>query len=166
MFNPFVPFHIRMIDSLRQIGHRYIVTQTFHHALDSSTADPRLPLLLSDYKDVHTATVHFRALDDPYRAILDLEREDHRAKITGMLDPGSRYQLWAAFIQDRRQVEQRLNEQYSAQIRNYVARNTDWRVGSDRTLRPRLQMIFGELFVILKYGQQTEQFRLSELDRY
>jgi uncharacterized surface protein with fasciclin (FAS1) repeats len=166
MFNPFVPFHFNMIKGLRDMNRRYLVSQTYHQAIDHFAEDPKTALLLSDYEDLSLAKIHYNALTDKFRAILDLEKEKHREKLVDMLHPNSKYRVYAPFIKDMKQVEKRLNDKYSNNIRNYVRLKTNWRIGSDKTLQPRLQMQFGELFVILKYSGQEIRFKLEELEKY
>jgi len=166
MFNPYVKFHFQMIHSLREMKRRYLVSQLNAHAGRAFGEDAKEPILFTDYDDLGLARIHFNALTDKYRAILDLENERHRLKIAEMLQPGSRYRLYAAFIDDIKQIEKRLNDRYSRHIRNYIAQHTNWRIGADKTIMPKMQLIFGELFVILKYAGQEIRFKLSDLDRY
>lgn len=166
MFNPFVPFHTKMIDPLRKMSRRYLVSQTNHHAADECQEDPRIPILLSDYEDVSIAQVHLNALTDKYKAMMDLENERHRGKLLDMLSPESKYKVYSAFIPEVKSVENRMNQQYSVNIRNYISRMTNWRVGGEKTINPKLEMIFGELFVTLKYGGQSVRIKLAELEKY
>lgn len=167
MFNPFVPFHSKMIEGFRSLKHRYLVTQTFRGRVDHYQDEGRTVLLLTDYEEENRAKVHWNAVrDDPYKYILDLENEAHRNKLIEMLQPGSRYRLLAAFIEDVKAVEKRLNAKYANNIRNYIQRETNWRIGAGETIFPKLDLAFGELFVTLKYSNQTVRLRLSDLEKY
>ncbi|MET0637355.1 MAG: hypothetical protein ABWZ25_15095 [Chitinophagaceae bacterium] len=166
MFNPFVPFHIKMIQGLRDLKRPYLVSQTNFQAMDHFGEDAKDPILMTDYEDRMLAKIHYHALKDKYRAILNLENKQHREKLESMLGAGSRYRVYAAFVENMAQVEKGLNDKYSSNIRQYVSRHTNWRVGSDKTLYPKLQVIFGELFVILKYSGQEVRFKLDELENY
>ncbi|RYY60164.1 MAG: hypothetical protein EOO05_10820 [Chitinophagaceae bacterium] len=166
MLNPYVKFQLKMIPGLREMNRRYLVSQQNVHATHAFGDDASVAILLSDYDDLGLARIHFNALTDQYRAIIDLEREVHRKKLLEMLEPGSKYRVFAAFTDDIKKLEKRLNDRYSKSIRNYVAQHTKWRVGADRTITPKLQLVFGELFVILKYSGQEIRFKLADLDRY
>ncbi|RYY57217.1 MAG: hypothetical protein EOO09_03510 [Chitinophagaceae bacterium] len=166
MLNPYVKFQQVMIGGLRKMNRRYIVTQLNVHVTTAFGDDATVPILLSDYDDLGLAKIHFNALNDRYRAIMDLEKPAHRHKLDEMLLPDSKYRLYAAFTDDIKRLEKRLNDRYSKSIRNYVAQHTTWRVGADRTLTPKLQLVFGDLFVILKYSGQEIRFKLADLDRY
>ena len=148
------------------MNRRYIVTQQNVHATHAFGDDASVPLLLSDYDDLGLARIHFNALTDRYRAIMDLEKEAHRDKLEEMMQPESKYRLYAAFTDEIKRLEKRLNDRYSKSIRNYVAQHTNWRVGADRTLTPKLQLVFGDLFVILKYSGQEIRFKLADLEKY
>ena len=168
MFNPFVPFHIKMIEGFRKMKRPYLVAQTNLQAIDHFEEIPKVPLLLTDYDNLQGAQIHLNAITatDKYKSIINLENEKHRSKLLEILGPGSNYRVYAAFIEDMKQVEKRLNDKYTGNIRNYISRRTNWRIGADKTIYPRLEAVFGELFVILKYGTQTERFRLSDLEKY
>ena len=148
------------------MNRRYLVSQQNVHAGHAFGDDATVSILLSDYDDLGLAKIHFNALTDKYRAILDLEKEVHRKKLEEMLGPGSRYRVYAAFTEDIKKLEKRLNDRYSKSIRNYVAQHTNWRIGADKSLVPKLQLVFGDLFVILKYSGQEIRFKLADLDRY
>ncbi len=166
MFNPFVPFHAKMIDGLLEMNRRYLVSQLHHPGFDVFGEDDRQPILVTDYDDIGLAKIHFNALTDQYRAILDLQNAKHRATLEAMLEPASKYHLYASFIDNMKKTEKRLNDKYSKAIRNYIANHTNWRIAADKTVTPKLQLIFGDLFVILKYSGQEVRFRLTDLDHY
>ncbi|MEO5563734.1 MAG: hypothetical protein ABIR18_09875 [Chitinophagaceae bacterium] len=168
MFNPFVPFHIKMIEELRKMRRRYFVTQTNKAELDVINDDPKIPLLICDYENLGLAKIHFNAIvtSDKFRAIIDIEKDEHRAKLKEMLGADSKYKVYSSFIQDVKTVEKRLNDKYSKNIRNYITRMTNWRIGADKTISPNLELIFGELFVTLKYGSQSVRIKLAELEKY
>lgn len=166
MFNPFVPFHFKMIEGFRKMGKHYLVSQTYKGGFDHFEDNTKIPLIISDYDSLEQARVHYHALTDTYKAILDLEKEAHRTKLTELISPGSNYTVLAAFIQDMKQVETMLNTKYSPNIRNYIRRETNWRIGGDQTIFPKLELTFGELFISIKYSNQHVRIRLSDLEKY
>ncbi len=167
MFNVFVPFHPKLVGALREVNRRWLVSQKNVHAEEWS-ADGAIPILLTDYDDIITAKTHLRAVDphDRYRFILDLENEVHRKKVEELITPGSGYRVYAAFIDDLEKVKRQLNEKYSASIRQYISKKTSWKIGRDESICPNLELVFGELYVILKYASQIHRLRLSELEKY
>jgi len=166
MFNPFVPFHSKMIETLRKMGRRWLVSQTYQGGMDHFQEESKEPIILSDYDSLEQARVHYHALTDKYRAILDLEKEEHRNKLIEMIGPDSKYKVLAAFVEDMKQVEKMLNAKYNQNIRNYIRRETNWRIGGDHTIFPKLELTFGELFVSIKYSNQHLRIRLADLEKY
>ena len=155
-----------MIQGMLDTKRRYLVSQANVHVSDTIGGITRIPILLTDYDDLGLAKIHFNALNERYAAIIDLEKPAHRRKLEQMLYPDSPYRVYAAFIDSMRKVEKRLNDTYSKKIRNYVAKNTTWRISADNIVSPKLQLIFGELFVILRYAGQEIRFKLLELRNY
>ena len=166
MFNPFVHFDSRMLPGFKDMKRRYLVSQTNRQATDHFAEEDKINILLSDYEDLKLAKIHYNALTDKYRSILDLQNPEHVRKLEEMMGMNSKYRLWAAFIADQDQVPKRLNAKYSRNMRNYVAQKTNWQIGASQTIYPKLELIFGEFFVILKYRSQEIQIKLAELEKY
>jgi hypothetical protein len=167
MFNPFVPFQEKMLDGFIQMKRPWLVSQTFKGEIDLVSDEPKTPILLTDYEDLGLARIHYNAItNDKYRYILDLHNPVHARKIREMLSPGSKYRVYAAFIEDTEKVINRLNNKYNKNIRNYVARKTGWRLDAGDVICPKLEVIFGELFVNIKCSSQSVRFKLSDLENY
>lgn len=181
MFNPFVPLQYKMIKGFRKMKHRYIVSQTIfdnEHVINNSPylkgnngshdtgGAAKECLLFSDYAELSSAQIHFNALNDKYRAILDLENEKHRRKAIEMIGSNSTFRVYVAFVEDIRKIEKDLNKKYSSSIRNYISKRTSWRITAQEAVNAKLELIFGELFVILKYRSHTERLRLAELEKF
>lgn len=166
MFNPFVLFEPRFIEAFRKARERYLVAQTYHSAADHFAEDPKDYLLFTQYEDLSKARIHLGTLgNDKYAAIIDLEKEIHRNKIIAMIAPGSNYVIYAAIVGRREDVEKRLNERYAANMRRYIAKNTSWKIGSDKTIYPKLDIAFGELFILLKYNSQQLRVTLADIHK-
>ncbi|MDE3251804.1 MAG: hypothetical protein KGO92_03290 [Bacteroidota bacterium] len=165
MFNPFLKFELTYIDRLLRLDKRYLVTQTYTRADDHFGDDRKTNLLLSDYADLDYARIHKDALKDPFAAIIDLKKNVHREKLVSMLCADAAYVLWWAVIKDPKEMEHRMNQQYAPQIRRLIRTQTDWRVGSDEVIKPKLACIFGELFLILKRGGQVLRVKWEDLEK-
>ena len=139
------------------------MSQTFTQAINHFGDDAKEPILFTDYDEIMAAKIHYNALTDKYRYVLDLENEKHRSKVIEMIGAGSKFKVYAAFVEDMKQVEKRLNDKYTNNIRNYVSRRTNWRIGADKTIYPRLEVIFGELFVRLR-GNDSQPVDLEAMD--
>ena len=54
---------------------------------------------------------------------------------------------------------------YKDHMRRYLMKNTTWRIDSSEAIRPSLQVIYGELFIILKRGNQTLRVKFEEIEK-
>ena len=44
-------------------------------------------------------------------------------------------------------------------------KNTNWRISANEAIRPSLQVIYGELFIVLKRGSQTLRVKFEEIEK-
>lgn len=166
MFNPFLPFEHRFINAYRKKGERYLVSQIYKQAVEHFAEQSKIPILFSAYSELNKANIHLQAVKtDKYAAILDLEKDVHRTKLTEMLHPASTYQIFSDIVISRKNVEERLNKKYENNIRRYINNNTRWKIGSDKTIVPRFEIQFGNFFVILSYYNETIKIKLEELEK-
>lgn len=165
MFNPFLKFELTYIDRLLRLNKRYLVTQTYTRAENHFADDRKTNILLSDYEDLDYARIHKDALKDPFASIIDLKKPAHKEKLVSMLCADAAYILWWAVIKDPKDMENRMNQQFAPHIRRLIRMQTDWRVGSDEVIKPKLACIFGELFLILKRGGQVLRVKLENLEK-
>lgn len=161
-FLPFTPYFLKRLIAMNKV---YLVTQTYNRFLSSNASQPKKPLLISDYADYAMAKTHWDALkSDPYRAVLDLNNLAHKTRLLQLLEPGSDYLLFWAVIENLEKLQKHINRKYSEHLRRYIERQTSWRIGSDNSLRPSLQLVFGELFMVLKFSGQTLRLKFTEIE--
>lgn len=166
MVNFFELFQEHYITRLLLLRKTWLVTQTYNVGKDDFDTMYRTPILLTDYEEKGLADVHKAALrSDPFAAIIDLNNSRHVDKLREMLQDESGYLLYWAVLQDRERFKRRLDLKYKDNIRRYLLKNTEWRIGADEILRPKVQMIFGELFMILKWGKQELRVKFAEIER-
>lgn len=165
MFNPFLRFELTYIDRLLRLNKRYLVTQTYTRAEHHLADERKTHILLSDYADLDYARIHKDALKDQYASIMDLKKPAHKDKLVSLLCDDSAYLLWWAVIKDPKDMETRMNLAFAPHIRRLIRTQTDWRVGSDEVIKPKLACIFGELFLILKRGGQVLRVKMDELEK-
>jgi hypothetical protein len=160
-FNPLVPFVQEMIPGFIRMEHRYLVAQTYFRGKNPLDLEKH-PLLLSDYAALPAAKDHHTALQgDQWAAIIDLENPPHRAKLEEMASPGSPYLLFVAFVRDKKRVNAR-NDRYLAEaVKQYISRQTAWSPGRGETVRPVLELQYGELFLRLAYAGEIVKEKLS-----
>ncbi|HRE52212.1 MAG TPA: hypothetical protein PK339_12370 [Flavitalea sp.] len=165
MLQPFESFKQIYIERLLQLKKRYLVSQTYMRKFEHFDTGEEINLLLSDYEDRVIAKTHWDALkNDPFRAILDLQNTEHILKLQEMLSEGSKYRLFWAVVRDAKDLEKRINTKLPDNLKRYIEKNTNWRIGRDKIIRPSLQLIFGELFIILKYAGQTLRVKLEDIE--
>lgn len=165
MLQPFEKFKVTYIEKLLQLNKPYLVSQTYKR-VPGSMGDQKLNLLVSDYDDLGLAKIHYKAvINDKYAAIIHLSKSAHVKKLTDMLQPGSRYEVFWAVVKSRLQLEQQVNKRYKDRMREYLTANTTWRIDRDANIRPSVQLIFGELFIVIKHAKQVIRVKFDELEK-
>jgi hypothetical protein len=144
----------------------YLVSQSYHRHLGHLPAAEAKPgLLITCYEDVNMAKTHVQALtNDQYAAVINLQKPVHSTKIQDLLAKDSKYQVFIALIKNNAGVENRVTRLYRAHMKRYIEARTNWRISAGTTLRPHLQLIFGELFITLKYGDKTVSVKFEEIE--
>lgn len=165
-FMPFEKLTHPLLYAFRKKGKRWLVSQT----LQLNVTDPDLLtktlILTTHYDDKGLAWVHHKAvLDDRYASVIDLERETHRRQLDRLLTQDSKYILFSSLIRNRERVEKRVTEMYKEKYWRFLQQHSKAGTSSSKSLRPSLQLIFGELFVVLKYGAETLRTRLSDIEK-
>jgi hypothetical protein len=165
-FIPFEKLTHALISSFRKKGKRWLVSQTLKLNINDPVLLSKTLILITHYEDKGLATVHHMAvLEDKYASVIDLEREIHRKQIDDILSQDSKYILFSALIRDRERVEKQATEMYKEQYWRFIQQHSQSGVSPTKSLRPSLQLIFGELFVVLKYGSETLRTKLSEIEK-
>jgi hypothetical protein len=168
MLQPFEEFRPGYLSRLIHLGRRYLVSQTYYRVreMEMDPAACRVNLLFSDYMELGEAKLHVNAVKkDRYAAIIDLENPAHLKKIQEMLMDGSRYRMFFAVVRNAKELENLVNRKYKDKLRNYVAKQTDWRISHDAIVKPMIQLSFGELFVILKHKNQHIRIKFEEIEQ-
>ena len=164
MFQPFEKFKQEYIDRLIRMNKIYIVSQSYDKAIDHFE-DPKQNILFTDYDQLGAAQIHYSAIkNDKYAALINLSNPKHKLKVSEMLCDDSNYHVYWAIVKSVDEIKKRLSLKYTANIRRYIQKNTTWRIGSDETVRPSLQVVYGELFIILKRGNQTLRIKFEEIE--
>ena len=168
MFNPFLPFQFGLIEEFRNKSKRWLVAQTFHRSFEAKHQG-KTAILLSHYSDNGLALNHLKAVQnahDKFGCMIDLENEKHRQKLEEMLNPLSVYMLYTSLVEDNEQVQKRLRLRLKQNVRRYINHNTEWRIAGDSTFNISVKSIFGELYLLMRYGRDQErQVKLEEVER-
>jgi hypothetical protein len=165
MFQPFERFRREYVDRLIRMDKIYIVSQSYDRAIDHFE-EPKENILFTDYDQLGLAQIHFSAIkNDRYASIINLKNPKHQLKVTQMLSDDSKYKVYWAIVKSIEEIKKRVDLKYNNNIRRYIQKNTSWRIGSDETIKPSLQVIYGELFIILKRGNQTLRIKFDEIEK-
>jgi len=168
VLQPFEEFKPAYIDRLLQLGRRYLVSQTYHRVekLDSDPLSAKVNLLFSDYVEAGEARLHLNAVKkDRYAAIIDLKNPAHLNKIKEMLMAGSGYRIYFAVVRSAKELENLVNKKYRDKLKQYVEKQTNWGISRDSMVKPTIQLSFGELFIILKHGNQHIRIKFEEIEQ-
>ena len=167
MLHIFEPFKSIYLPGLTKQNRFYLVCQSYHrHLGNTATAETKPGLLISCYENADMAKTHAQALtNDPFAAVIDLHKPVHRGKMQDLLTSDSKYQVFIAVITNNTAVEDRVNRLYRAHMKRYVEARTNWRISAGTTLQPHLHLVFGELFITLKYGNKTLRVKFEEIEK-
>ncbi|MBC7849327.1 MAG: hypothetical protein H7Y31_06310 [Chitinophagaceae bacterium] len=165
MLQPFEIFRPEYVTKLLSLKKRYLVSQSYARFSDRPGDEQKTGLLVSEYQDPGLAKVHFNAVrNDKFAAILDLENPAHRNKFESMLSVESLYRIFWSVVKSTKELEALVNHKYKDHMRRYIDRNTNWRLNRDSGIKPSLQVIFGELYLILKHAGQTIRIKFEEIE--
>ena len=165
MFQPFELFKNEYINRLIKMDKRYLVSQSYDKAFDHFE-ERKTGILLTDYDQLGAAQIHYSAVKhDKYASIIDLNHPKHKAKILEMLHPDSEYILFWAMVKSMDDIKKRVDSKYKDHIRRYIKKHTTWRIDANEAIRPSLQVIYGELFIILKRGNQTLRVKFEDVEK-
>ena len=165
MFQPFELFRPEYINRLVRMDKIYLVSQTYDKAFDHFEAT-KTDILLSDYDQLGAAQIHYSAVkSDKYASIINLKNPKHKEKLLQMMHVDSGYRLFWAVVKSVEDVKKRMNLKYKDNIRRYIMRQTTWRIDASEAIRPALQVVYGELFIILKRGNQTLRVKFDDIEK-
>ncbi|MEO8415223.1 MAG: hypothetical protein ABI472_16310 [Ginsengibacter sp.] len=165
MFQPFELFKNEYINRLVKMDKKYLVSQTYDKAFDHFE-ETKTNILLTDYDQLGLAQIHYSAVKhDKYASIVDLNNPKHKGKIVEMLHQDSAYCLYWAIVKSMDEVKKRMDIQYKNNIRRYIMKNTTWRIDASEVIKPSLQVIYGELFIMLKRGNQTLRVKFDDIEK-
>ncbi len=165
MFQPFVKFEQQHLDRLIFLQNNYLVSQIYHrvdHLMDQGLTF----LLFTDYKDLGLANIHYKAVrHDKYACIIDLSNDAHLYKIKEMMH-GNLYAIYWSVVPNAAALRKRLNASYKSKIQKYLLRKTSWLVTRDEPVNTQLEVIFGELFLHLRWRRERLRIKFAEIEKY
>jgi len=161
-YNPLVRFQKEMIPGFLRMEHPYLVSQSYYRG-ESVLARSKQPLLLTDYGSLNAAKDHVGSVKphDQWAALIHLENPVHVGKLEEMASDTSGYHLFAAFVNDKKEVNARNDRFLTEAVRIYISEETDWAPGRGETIRATLELNLGELFLRVAYEGQILKEKLN-----
>ena len=164
MFHPFEPFSAECLDKLISLNKIYVVTQTYTRAPQFPGTD-KINLLFSDYDDPGLAKIHFNALkNDKYAAIVTLSNPVHIKRIKEIINVDSNYQCWWCIVKNVTALKKEIDKNYKDNLRKYILKHTTWSIGASEFINPTIQVIFGEIFISIKRGNQVLRVKFDQIE--
>ncbi len=161
---PFIPFEKKYIPRLRQLKKVFLVAQTYSRGMDIF-APEKTAILITAYDDKGLAQIHLKAIrDDKFACIIELSNAKHFEILLKMLEPSSPYTLFWSVVKDATELEKNLNSRFADNMRRYIQKHTNWRVGGKDKIEPGFEVTFGELFVNLKWRSQRQRVKFEEIE--
>ena len=164
MLQPFEQFKDIYIERLIKLKKVYLVSQTYKRVVEHFDENERINILLTDYDSYQYAQVHFNAVKgDRYSSIINLEKPEHKAKLEEMLN-GQKYQLYWSVVKSAENLAKRLDDKYTDHIKRYIQKNTTWRIARDSKITPKFEVVFGELFITIRYNTQQLRVKFEDIE--
>ena len=163
-FKRFLPFYVSEFVEMKKI---YLVSQTYDRHIDHVQEGFRKGMLISDYDDLGLAKQHLSALkkaSDPLAAIINLTNEKHLTAFKKVLSIHSEYAVYWAAVKSKQLLEKQVNAHFKDHIRRYISAHTKWLIARDSGVNPKLQVIFGELFVILRHRGEELRIKFKDIE--
>ncbi len=165
MIQPFVPFKEEHLKQLLKLGNVYIVSQTYKRT-DHFMDQGKTFLLFTDYKDFGLAKIHHNAVrEDKYAAIINLSKEIHLNKVNEML-ANFNYDLYWNVVKSIADLRKRLSTSYKTKIRRYLINNTSWRITVDEEVKVDFEIIFGELYLVVRWRTKKLRIKFEQIERF
>jgi hypothetical protein len=67
-------------------------------------------------------------------------------------------------VKSTRELEEKINAVFKPNMKNFIDRNTNWRISRDTTLQPSVELIFGELYITLKHENQAIRVKFEDIE--
>ena len=186
MLQPFVLLEQKHIDRLEKLGKHLLVSQRYHRGANHMQEDnDKIDLLLSDYSNRGLAETHKNAVkfnraaviaktdeiiegdpaDNQYVAIIDLHNARHYQTLQQMLQ-GERYRLYWCIPENEERLKKIVKATYREKLFHYVVNELQWPMKGNDQMKIDIEVIFGRVFVNLKWKELKRQVELARIEQY
>ena len=163
MFNPFAPFDPRLLEKFRAKGVKAFVKQTYERGKSRLDGNNITAYLLIHYENPSMARQYYQAIQaDPGRRLFRMDDPAEYQELHSLLNKPSNFRFFTALI--LKDANEKAKKLLDKQIRAYITYRTDWQPPRSADISFNLEMVFGELYVQLKYRDHEIKIKLSELE--
>ena len=165
MLQPFENFQALHLQRLVKLNITYLVSQSYTRGNDHFQVADKTHILITDYDDLNYASVHFNAVKaDRYASIIHLSNPMHRNKLDEMIH-GDKYRVYWSIIRNSETLEKQLTAHYKDHLKKYLRKSTDWKIASGEQLMTSFEVIFGELFLQIRYKSEQLRVKFEEIEK-
>lgn len=163
MFNPFVPYDSKYLAGFRQKGVKAFVKQYYPRGNNPLVQDAPPALLLSHYHDLKKAEDHYGVIaHDVHRQLLVMDKAEDQALLLSLGDKNRGIPVFLPFkLPD---AEHRARKVLDKKLRAYIDFKLNWRVPGQHSVQFSLDVIFGEIYAVLKHGGLVHTVRLDDIE--
>ena len=145
---------------------RYFVSQSYPRGeIRKWGEEPKIPLVFSLYGNKGMAQVHLSAVKgDKYASLIDLENEAHTEKITAMMQPESKYEVFISMVWKNDENDRFIKKTYARHIERFTA-GKDWHIPKTDTVDFQFKIIFGQPHLAIKWRNNELEVRFEDIER-
>ena len=164
MFQPFVKMNYKFVEGFVKLNKIYLVSQSYYRGDERESGSLKEGILFTEYDDKGIALNHKDAVrNDKYAAVVDLSNPKHKEKLLSMMKAESKYAVYWAAVMNKDRLKSMLDSEHRDSLKRYIDNNTSWTPGRNETVYPVFQVIFGEVYILFKYGRQEQRARLEDV---
>lgn len=162
MHNPLALLSPALVTALLENGFTLFVRQQFPAGREVADSHLKEVLLITPYKDIGEANMHFQHIRFDYRKYI--YQAHHPEEIEKLYKAASQppgYKVYASLLK-----QEVWNPPLSMDpdVKKYISRKTKWRPEKGEEVSAELFLHYGELYFTLKYGDEEIKVPLSDID--
>lgn len=162
MFNPFAAFDPRYLPEFKKKGVKVFIMQRYDRGRNLLESPPRPAYLLSHFDRLDVANQHFDALKhDDTRNMFILDDMAQYEELQNRVQQKEAIYYTRLVVKDANLKAQKILDK---KIRAYIDNKTSWRPSRYDELGFELDVIFGQIYVILTFKGRDIQIKLEELE--
>lgn len=164
MFNPFGEFLPQYLQGFRQKGIQAFVKQSYKRGIIQIGENQKEAFLLTHYDNLANALQHFDALKhDTERKVYNISIENDFKELKELINNKEGIKVFTRLTIS--QVNQKAQKMLDKRLRAYIDFKTDFRPSSYTEVEFYIEVIFGEIYALLKYRSKEIKVKLEEIEK-